>query len=103
MDGLNFISSRQRNIKHVHVQNFAQDLTLAKLNQKDSYCVAGLMDGSLAVINVKNPMKSFVHPIWNKVPVTAIEWSSNNQLYVGNTEGVLAKLELVDDSKKKIV
>lgn len=76
---------------------------MSKMNQKDTYIAVGLMDGSLSVINVKNPLKSFVHPVWNKVPVTALEWSSNSQIYVGNTEGVLVRLELVDDSKKKIV
>ena len=60
------------------------------------------MDGSLGVINVKNPLKSFVHPIWNKVPITSLEWSSNDQLYIGNTEGTLARIEIVDDSKKKV-
>lgn len=72
------------------------------MNAKDSFCAAGLMDGSLGIINIKNTLKSFVHPIWNKAPMTALEWSGNNQLYVGNTEGVLLRLEILDDPRKKV-
>jgi hypothetical protein len=38
--------------------------------------------------------------IWNKVPITAMDWINNSALYIANTEGTVSRVEIQDDAKK---
>ena len=93
IEGILFTANTQKIIKKHTSQKFPSEIFMARYSLDDSKIATTFLDGSISIINTKDPNKSFTHQINDSCPITSVVWKDNKNFIVGDTEGFLYDVE----------
>ena len=100
IEGILFTANTQKIIKKHTSQKFPSEIFMARYSLDDSKIATTFLDGSISIINTKDPNKSFTHQINDSCPITSVVWKDNKNFIVGDTEGFLYDVEYSKNSNE---
>jgi hypothetical protein len=60
---------------------------VSQFSPDDAFCAVGLLDGQVSIIGNKNQNKNISYSMQARTPLTALTWTGERKLVLGNSEG----------------